>query len=262
MISRINLNTLLLALIISSLLPYVTDHQILNAQSIQNFDLDGTVQSNEDNSALIGVTLELLQINEADFKSLKDNQKEQLSSQESLEITQNRRIKGTSTDANGRFTIEGIPSGTYLLVVRYIGFKELSMPIRIPEELPNRLRLFLDADVVKFGEIQVQASSFQDSTSTLTSVQRISSTQVQSLAGGQGNVFNLLKVVPSVTSTSDYSSQLIVRGGEANQNLFVLDDIEIYSPYQANGVGHSRHGFLCRRFSSQFWRSIVFCFGN
>ena len=237
MISRINLNTLLLALIISSLLPYVTDHQILNAQSIQNFDLDGTVQSNEDNSALIGVTLELLQINEADFKSLRDNQKEQLSSQESLEITQNRRIKGTSTDANGRFTIEGIPSGTYLLVVRYIGFKELSMPIRIPEELPNRLRLFLDADVVKFGEIQVQASSFQDSTSTLTSVQRISSTQVQSLAGGQGNVFNLLKVVPSVTSTSDYSSQLIVRGGEANQNLFVLDDIEIYSPYQANGVG-------------------------
>ena len=79
MISRINLNTLLLALIISSLLPYVTDHQILNAQSIQNFDLDGTVQSNEDNSALIGVTLELLQINEADFKSLKDNQKVQLS---------------------------------------------------------------------------------------------------------------------------------------------------------------------------------------
>ena len=50
-------------------------------------------------------------------------------------------------------------------------------------------------------------------------------------------MFNLLKVVPSVTSTSDYSSQLIVRGGEANQNLFVLDDIEIYSPYQANGVG-------------------------
>ena len=237
MISRINLNTLLLVLIISSLLPYVTDHQILNAQSVQNFDLEGTVQSNEDNSALIGVTLELLQINEADFKSLRDNQKEQLSSQESLEITQNRRIKGTSTDANGRFTIEGIPSGTYLLVVRYIGFKELSMPIRIPEELPNRLRLFLDADVVKFGEIQVQASSFQDSTSTLTSVQRISSTQVQRLAGGQGNVFNLLKVVPSVTSTSDYSSQLIVRGGEANQNLFVLDDIEIYSPYQANGVG-------------------------
>lgn len=87
------------------------------------------------------------------------------------------------------------------------------------------------------GEIQVQASRFQDSTSTLTSVQRISSTQVQSLAGGQGNVFNLLKVIPSVTSTSDYSSQLIVSGGEANQNLFVLDDIEIYSPYQANGVG-------------------------
>ena len=92
MISRINLNTLLLVLIISSLLPYVTDHQILNAQSVQNFDLEGTVQSNEDNSALIGVTLELLQINEADFKSLRDNQKEQLSSQESLEITQNRKI--------------------------------------------------------------------------------------------------------------------------------------------------------------------------
>ena len=97
--------------------------------------------------------------------------------------------------------------------------------------------LFMEPEILGIGEIQVQANSFQDSTSTQTSVQRISSTQVQSLAGGQGNVFNLLKVVPSVTSTSDYSSQLIVRGGEANQNLFVLDDIEIYSPYQANGVG-------------------------
>jgi hypothetical protein len=218
-------------------MPHLTNLQFLNAQSFQNFELEGTVQSKEDNGALIGVTLELFEVSESVFEQAKDNQSRQISNRNSLELSQNSRIKATSTDANGRFTLDDIPSGAYVLVVRYVGYEELRIPIKIPEELPNRLRLFLNPDVVEFGEIQVQASSFQDSTSTQTSVQRISSTQVQSLAGGQGNVFNLLKVVPSVTSTSDYSSQLIVRGGEANQNLFVLDDIEIYSPYQANGVG-------------------------
>ncbi len=237
MISRICVAPLILVSIVSFLMPHLTNLQFLNAQSFQNFELEGTVQSKKDNGALIGVTLELFEVSESVFEQAKDNQSRQISNRNSLELSQNSRIKATSTDANGRFTLDDIPSGAYVLVVRYVGYEELRIPIKIPEELPNRLRLFLNPDVVEFGEIQVQASSFQDSTSTLTSVQRISSTQVQSLAGGQGNVFNLLKVVPSVTSTSDYSSQLIVRGGEANQNLFVLDDIEIYSPYQANGVG-------------------------
>ena len=237
MISRICVAPLILVSIVSFLMPHLTNLQFLNAQSFQNFELEGTVQSKEDNGALIGVTLELFEVSESVFEQAKDNQSRQISNRNSLELSQNSRIKATSTDANGRFTLDDIPSGAYVLVVRYVGYEELRIPIKIPEELPNRLRLFLNPDVVEFGEIQVQASSFQDSTSTQTSVQRISSTQVQSLAGGQGNVFNLLKVVPSVTSTSDYSSQLIVRGGEANQNLFVLDDIEIYSPYQANGVG-------------------------
>ena len=237
MISRICVAPLILVSIVSFLMPHLTNLQFLNAQSFQNFELEGTVQSKEDNGALIGVTLELFEVSEPVFEQAKDNQSRQISNRNSLELSQNSRIKATSTDANGRFTLDDIPSGAYVLVVRYVGYEELRIPIKIPEELPNRLRLFLNPDVVEFGEIQVQASSFQDSTSTQTSVQRISPTQVQSLAGGQGNVFNLLKVVPSVTSTSDYSSQLIVRGGEANQNLFVLDDIEIYSPYQANGVG-------------------------
>lgn len=231
MISRISITSLILSTIFGFLAPLLTDNQQLVAQSITYFELEGSVQSKEDNGALIGVTLEVFEVSESMFELARENQNLESINLSSSPLSPDSRIQATSTDANGRFVLEGIPAGTYLLVVRYVGFEELRLPIRIPEEVPNRLRLFLDPDVVEFGEIQVQASSFQDSTSTLTSVQRISSTQVQSLAGGQGNVFNLLKVVPSVTSTSDYSSQLIVRGGEANQNLFVLDDIEIYSPY-------------------------------
>ncbi|NBW71086.1 MAG: response regulator, partial [Bacteroidetes bacterium] len=182
------------------------------AQSNTAINVEGTVQSKEDNSPLIGVTIELF-------------------------TSDDTRASASVTDPNGRFTLNRIMPGTYELVARYIGFEEYRLTIQVPEDVGQLLRIFMDPEVLSIGEIQVQASRFQDSTSTQTSVQRISSTQVQSLAGGQGNVFNLLKVIPSVTSTSDYSSQLIVRGGEANQNLFVLDDIEIYSPYQANGVG-------------------------
>ena len=149
-------------------------------------NIEGTVQSKQDNSPLIGVTLELFTL-------------------------ENRRVAATVTDPNGRFNLERITSGSYELVIRYIGFEEYRLNLRVPEDVGQRLRIFMEPEILGIGEIEVQANSFQDSTSTQTSVQRISSTQVQSLAGGQGNVFNLLKVVPSVTSTSDYSSQLIVR---------------------------------------------------
>jgi hypothetical protein len=207
MISRISITSLILATIFGFLAPLLTDNQQLVGQSITYFELEGSVQSKEDNGALIGVTLEVFEVSESMFELARENQNLESTNLSSSPLSPDSRIQATSTDANGRFLLEGIPAGAYLLVVRYVGFEELRLPIRIPEEVPNRLRLFLDPDVVEFGEIQVQASSFQDSTSTLTSVQRISSTQVQSLAGGQGNVFNLLKVVPSVTSTSDYSYQ-------------------------------------------------------
>ncbi|MEJ2543621.1 MAG: carboxypeptidase-like regulatory domain-containing protein, partial [Calditrichaceae bacterium] len=42
---------------------------------------------------------------------------------------------GASTDLNGEYLISKVPPGSYNLVVKYIGYKELSIPINVePDE--------------------------------------------------------------------------------------------------------------------------------
>ncbi|AQG79370.1 hypothetical protein AWR27_08590 [Spirosoma montaniterrae] len=54
--------------------------------------------------------------------------------------------KGTTTDAEGRFTLDNLPSATYKLVFTHIGFKTLSTTIAIPVAKPYRIVLKPDAN--------------------------------------------------------------------------------------------------------------------
>ncbi|MCH8961360.1 MAG: TonB-dependent receptor plug domain-containing protein, partial [Bacteroidetes bacterium] len=65
---------------------------------------------------------------------------------------------------------------------------------------------------------------------------RVTPEQIRQLPGGAEDLMRTLQTLPGVLATSDYSNQLIVRGGTPDQNLIILDEIEIFSPYQLSGV--------------------------
>lgn len=52
--------------------------------------------------------------------------------------------------------------------------------------------------------------------------------QVSSLTGG---IEDLIKTLPSVNSNTELSSQYMVRGGNYDENLIYINDIEIYRPF-------------------------------
>ena len=64
----------------------------------------------------------------------------------------------------------------------------------------------------------------------LTSIE-ISSKQAQEIASISGGVEGLLKSLPSVNSNTELSSQYMVRGGNYDENLIYINDIEIYRPF-------------------------------
>ena len=64
----------------------------------------------------------------------------------------------------------------------------------------------------------------------LTSLE-ISPKQAQALASLSGGVEGLLKSLPSVNSNTELSSQYMVRGGNYDENLIYINDIEIYRPF-------------------------------
>jgi hypothetical protein len=67
-------------------------------------------------------------------------------------------------------------------------------------------------------------------TNDLTNV-KISAKDAQNVASISGGIEGILKTLPSVNSNTELSSQYMVRGGNYDENLIYINDIEIYRPF-------------------------------
>ncbi|MDQ1096283.1 MULTISPECIES: TonB-dependent receptor plug domain-containing protein [Chryseobacterium] len=67
-------------------------------------------------------------------------------------------------------------------------------------------------------------------TSDITTV-KISAKDAQNVASISGGIEGIIKTLPSVNSNTELSSQYMVRGGNYDENLIYINDIEIYRPF-------------------------------
>lgn len=67
-------------------------------------------------------------------------------------------------------------------------------------------------------------------TNDLTTV-KISAKDAQQVASISGGIEGIIKTLPSVNSNTELSSQYMVRGGNYDENLIYINDIEVYRPF-------------------------------
>jgi hypothetical protein len=67
-------------------------------------------------------------------------------------------------------------------------------------------------------------------TNDLTTV-KISAKDAKNVASISGGIEGIIKTLPSVNSNTELSSQYMVRGGNYDENLIYINDIEIYRPF-------------------------------
>lgn len=60
---------------------------------------------------------------------------------------------------------------------------------------------------------------------------KVSARDAQQVASLSGGIEGVLKTLPSVNSNTELSSQYMVRGGNYDENLIYINDIEIYRPF-------------------------------
>ncbi|MBD0320189.1 MAG: TonB-dependent receptor, partial [Gemmatimonadetes bacterium] len=65
------------------------------------------------------------------------------------------------------------------------------------------------------------------------------------------DVFRAIQALPGVSSPNAYSSQLLVRGGSGDQNLFLLDGYPVIHPYHLGGGFSAFHVDAIR--DAEFW---------
>lgn len=145
---------------------------------------------------------------------------------------------GAATDVNGSFVITRIPKGSYVLMVTYVGFDTLRMPVTISGGEVINKKLYLKTSAVTIQGVNITSSKSENKTETRTSVVKITPKEVKQIPsiGGQPDLAQYMQVLPGVVFTGDQGGQLYIRGGSPIQNKVLLDGMVIYNPFHSIGL--------------------------
>jgi hypothetical protein len=145
---------------------------------------------------------------------------------------------GAATDVNGYFQISKLPAGDYLLVVSYLGYDTLSVPITLNEGQIVTRQLFIKESAIELQTVSISAERQEARTETKTSVVKITPKDIDQIPsiGGQPDLAQYLQILPGVIFTGDQGGELYIRGGSPIQNKVLLDGMTIYKAFHSIGL--------------------------
>ncbi len=115
---------------------------------------------------------------------------------------------------------------TIELQFAYIGYEPVKQYIGINEKEQKRIDVAFTKKNVNIKEVIVLSQ--EERTSTIT---KIDPKLISNLPSASGNFESILKTLPGVRSNNELSAQYSVRGGNFDENLVYVNDVEIYRPF-------------------------------
>lgn len=140
------------------------------------------------------------------------------------------KTSGTSTNVDGFFSLQGVSTDTFTLVVMYVGYNSKEIFINKGKKNISSMKIEMSSGI-QLEEISVVANSFKvlKTTDGVSSVQ-LSPQKIALLPNvGEVDIFRSLQLLPGVSGSNESSSGLYVRGGTPDQNLVILDGMTVYN---------------------------------
>ena len=145
--------------------------------------------------------------------------------------------QGMATDINGYYIIQDITPGDYVLMVSYVGFKLKKEKLNISDGQSIKLDISLTEDVVELTQIEVTAEQIQRKSNIQPSKINLSPRMMKAApALAEPDLFRTIQALPGVLTTSEFSTGLVIRGGNTDQNLILLDGVTVYNPSHLGGI--------------------------
>lgn len=134
---------------------------------------------------------------------------------------------GTTTNING-FYILKIPANTDVKIrFSHINYKYLEAPFNLKNGEELEFNPVLKSNYEQIETVVITGSKRKE----LEGVTTISPQIIRTIKGAQPGVENLLKTLPGVNISNELSTQYSVRGGNFDENLVYINEIEVYRPF-------------------------------
>ena len=145
--------------------------------------------------------------------------------------------QGMATDMNGYYVIQDISPGDYVLMVSYVGFSLRKEKLTITEGESIKLNIALLEEVVELSQVEVTAEQLQRKVNIQPSKINLSPRMMKAApALAEPDLFRTIQALPGVLTTSEFSTGLVIRGGNTDQNLILLDGVTVYNPSHLGGI--------------------------
>jgi len=135
--------------------------------------------------------------------------------------------EGVLSDLNGYYLLE-IPSNEEVKIkYSYVGLKDVILTITLKPNADYEFNPVIKMDVEQIDVVELSAKRNK----RVEGITTISPEAIRKMPGANAGVENLLKSLPGVSGNNELSTQYAVRGGNYDENLVYVNEIEVYRPF-------------------------------
>lgn len=160
---------------------------------------------------------------------------------------------GTITDKKGRFELTVPADKDIIVAITFVGFADKRESVKLKEGETLSMKFTLESIATNLPGFEVKDEKLR--TQSMVRLNPKNAMLAPSLTEG---VSDILKTLPGVSSNNEMSSQYSVRGGNFDENLVYVNDIEIYRPFLVNSGQQEGLSFV----NSNLVSSLLFSAGG
>ena len=133
----------------------------------------------------------------------------------------------TQSNANGFFDL-AVPANQKVVVIfTHISLKKTTVSILLKPNEDYEFNLVMNDYQEQMGEVIVISKNKK----RIQGITTIEPEVIRKIPGANAGIENILKTLPGVNSNNELSTQYAVRGGNYDENLVYVNEIEVYRPF-------------------------------
>ncbi|WP_029272299.1 TonB-dependent receptor plug domain-containing protein [Flavobacterium sp. KJJ] len=133
----------------------------------------------------------------------------------------------TQSNSDGFFEIDVPSNKKASLIFTHISLKMMSLSVSLK---PNEVFIFnprMNNSEEQMGEVFVSSKNRKRVQGIVT----VDAATIKKIPGANAGIENILKTLPGVNSNNELSTQYAVRGGNYDENLVYVNEVEVYRPF-------------------------------
>ncbi len=133
---------------------------------------------------------------------------------------------GTTSNTNGFYSLQVQSNIDIQVIFQHIGYQNSIVKLKLNPGEIYELNPVINESEEQIAEVIVQANQQR----VIKGMTALTPETIRNISGANAGVENLLMSLPGVNSNNELSTQYAVRGGNYDENLVYVNEIEVYRP--------------------------------